>query len=90
MKWITGDIPGINNALLYKLLNYRKLKVENPNSLKWQWNAAYNIARRQGGKNKDEIEELKRVILNGTNNYRALDLCCIGGRWADLQTRNQK
>lgn len=89
LDWFEGKMDGINSGLLNKLQVYRKIKTEHPESLKWQWNAAYNIARRETKNNKEEIAKIKAVIIKGENNYRALDLCCIGGRWADFLNRNK-
>lgn len=90
LVWFNKNVDGINRSLLHKLFDYRERKNSKTENLRWQWHAAYSVARRSKESNQIEIDKIKKIIFKGENSYRELDLCCIGGRWADYLTRNQK
>lgn len=89
LEWFNTNQDGLNRSLLHKLFDYREIKNRNTGNLRWQWHAAYNISRRSKSSNKEEIDKIKALLYKGENKYRRLDLCCVGGRWADYLTRNQ-
>lgn len=85
IQWIENNT--ISKSILFKLMQYYDLKEQG--KLKWQWNSLYTLHRNRNDRNKQEIEILKQeVLMKGANNYRALDLCVIGGRLAEISLRN--
>lgn len=97
-KWIAwlGN-NDVSKGTLYKFFTYYEMKntpdvtsekvgknVRVANKFRWQWMATYALARQ---KKNTATAELEKIILQGRDNYRALDLCCLGGKLAELEIR---
>jgi CRISPR-associated protein Csm1 len=78
----------ISKSILFKMYQYFQAKERQ--ELSWQWQSLYTLKRQEKKADQEVIDFLKsNVILRGANNYRALDLCIIGGRLAELNLRNK-
>lgn len=85
-EWFKSE--KISKGILFKMYQYYEAK-ENK-ELKWQWQSLYTLKRQEKKSNQEEIDYLKsNVIIKGKENYRALDLCVIGGRLAEIGLRKQ-
>jgi CRISPR-associated protein Csm1 len=82
----------VSKSLLFSFLQYRNMKEDTTRpdlQLKWQWMAAYRLARSRKDKrmSKEAHEALQQLVVNGQHNYRALDLASVGAKWAELKER---
>lgn len=94
LKWLQKDL--ISKGMLYKMYSYFDIKngtssdshdSTGRNRYRWQWMMAYTLSRLKDNK---ATTRLKDLLQDGTNNYRVLDLCCIGAKLAELELRNPK
>lgn len=80
----------LSHSFLYRLYQFRDQKnSKGPSQFSWQWNASYLLARQRKDKRigEEDYHFILSLIVNGKGNYRALDLACIGARWAELLIR---
>jgi len=95
LVWALND-QKISKGLLQKIFSFREMKRKN--LLSWQWLSAYTFARHTTDKNREVMDDFKKLFITNSielnGNYyrlggRTIELLVVAARWAELKLRSE-